>query len=173
MTQGIIFGQINSPIKRVQYGTVLLQNTTTNTATITAVNTASSVVVHLGTQCAAVSGPDIRYYQSYLELTNETTVTATRSNSQGNYLHTVNFMVIEFESSIVKSLQVSSGADGTVGINAVVIAKSIVFLRGDFDSGTSESADDMVVGATLVSTTGVSTYSMDSSTVYFTVVEFY
>lgn len=78
-------------IKSIQYGTIALAAVTSNTATITSVNTAKSVLIHLGAQ---VDSTVANTMGVRLALTNATTITATRSNGTGDA--TVGFCVVEY-----------------------------------------------------------------------------
>ena len=80
-------------VKSVQTGTIVITNTNlTNTATVSSVNTAKSVVLFGGWTTDNASGTLI--FSPYLTLTNATTVTATRSNTANTT--TVSYTVLEF-----------------------------------------------------------------------------
>jgi len=78
-------------VKSIQRGTITVSGATTNTATITAVVVAKSLVSHLGQQCAT---NDAAQANCHLDLTNTTTITATRGTTSG--AATVSFEVVEF-----------------------------------------------------------------------------
>lgn len=78
-------------LKSVQRGTVV----TGTPATITAVNTAKSMLSYLGCVGATSTGGEWGSWQGYLVLTNSTTVTATEGG--GNTTHiTAGYQVAEF-----------------------------------------------------------------------------
>lgn len=80
-------------VKSVQTGTIVITATNlTNTATISSVNTAKSVVLFGGWTTDNNSGTLV--FAPYLTLTNATTVTATRSNTSNTT--TVSYTVLEF-----------------------------------------------------------------------------
>lgn len=79
-------------IKAIYRGTITIANTaTSNTATITAVDTAKAVVTHLGVSSTETS---VANTNAYLALTNTTTVTATRAGSTGSLV--VAYQVVEY-----------------------------------------------------------------------------
>lgn len=77
-------------IKSIQRGVINSANGSA-TATVTAVNTAKSVLTMMGEQLTA---DDVRYAHS-LALTNSTTVTATRSDSSANNAY-VSWQLVEY-----------------------------------------------------------------------------
>lgn len=80
-------------VKSVQTGTIVITATNlTNTATISSVNTAKSVVLFGGWTTDNTGGT--LTFAPYLTLTNATTVTATRSNTSNTT--TVSYTVLEF-----------------------------------------------------------------------------
>ena len=79
-------------VKSVQTGTILMSGVTSNTATISSVNTAKSVVLFGGWTTDNTSGSLL--FAPYLTLTNATTVTATRSTISNTT--TVSYTVLEF-----------------------------------------------------------------------------
>ena len=85
---------VPSLIKSIQRGTITLTDpATSNTATITAVNTGKSEVTFLGAS-GDTSATQNSMQQVDLTLTDSTTVTATRSTGVGNV--TVSYEVIEW-----------------------------------------------------------------------------
>lgn len=82
-------------IRTIQHGTIALNTTTlTNTATVSAVTVAKSVLIPLGTQRNSVASTD-GSADVRLSLTNTTTVTADRSETGG--LTTTGFVLVEFK----------------------------------------------------------------------------
>lgn len=80
-------------LKSVQYGSVSLGASTSATATIASVNTATAAVLSLGITGDPTARAD--YFYSYLTLTNSTTVTATRASGGGTSI-THAFVVVEW-----------------------------------------------------------------------------
>lgn len=77
--------------RSVQYGSVVLNGTTSNTATITSVDTSKSELGFLGFESDT---NDIKT-SPRITLTNATTVTATRNAGAGS-ITSVHFVVTEF-----------------------------------------------------------------------------
>lgn len=85
------YSQFISGIKSIQYGTISVTGAgTTNTATVTAVNTAKSVLSNLGST-ENVASETLR-----LALTNSTTITATRDSAASAGTSTVSFCLTEY-----------------------------------------------------------------------------
>lgn len=83
-----------SSIKSIQKGTIVIANASaSNTATITAVTTGKSFVLHGGAY-SSNSAAAINDNMAALDLTNSTTVTATRLGT--NYNLTISYTVVEF-----------------------------------------------------------------------------
>jgi hypothetical protein len=80
-------------IKSVQRGTITMGTSGSVAATITAVDTAKSVLIHLGSQ-----SPDNDFSRGMtrVQLTNSTTVTALTSGNSGSGA-TVGWQVVEYE----------------------------------------------------------------------------
>jgi len=79
-------------IKSIQRGTITIANSSTsNTATITAVVTAKSIISLLGTSSTETSAANLL---ARVELTNTTTVTATRGGTTGSV--TVRYLAVEY-----------------------------------------------------------------------------
>lgn len=79
-------------IKSIQRGTITLASVSSNTATITAVDIAKSVLIHMGWS----SDTDSAKQAVYLSLTNSTTVTANRGEAGATGTSTVSYEVVEF-----------------------------------------------------------------------------
>jgi len=133
-------------IKSIQYGSITVA-AISNTATITAVNTSYSVIFHLGT--TVLSGfNDLEWDDicNMLTLTNSTTVTASRIDDDEPIY--VTFVVVEFEPSIIKSLQqgtitmTGAASSNTATITSVVASRSLLINCGTTCSGTTDTIDD-------------------------------
>lgn len=85
----------SSPVKSIQSGSITIgASSTSNTATISSVDTAKSRIAFKGYEGGAAT--DIRIGVANLELTNATTVTATRAAQDGTRTLTVYFDVVEY-----------------------------------------------------------------------------
>lgn len=85
-----------SVVKSIQYGSVSIAGSASSgTATVTSVNTAKAVLLHLGVKGPAGGSPSIQDAQAALTLTDATTVTAQRQTSFTSGL-VVNFCLVEF-----------------------------------------------------------------------------
>ncbi len=85
-------GTFGVGIKNIQRGTISVTNgNTTNTDTITSVDTAKSLLTHLGDFSDTSA---LQSSRGYIELTNATTITATRSGSTDTW--TVSYEVVEY-----------------------------------------------------------------------------
>lgn len=78
-------------IKSIQRGTIAISSGTSNTATVTSVDTSKSILMHLG-QYSTQTGID--NVLTALALTNATTITATRGASTGTT--TVGYQLVEY-----------------------------------------------------------------------------
>ena len=123
-------------VASVQYGSISLPaGTTSATATITSVDTTRSVVMSLGVKTNApdTNGTAWAEGESKVTLTNATTVTA--SGGGNTYTSTHYFVVIQFNSGSIKSLQdvIISGSDTTTSdtatITSVNASKALVIPR--------------------------------------------
>lgn len=78
-------------LKSIQRGTIALTGVSSNTATITSVDTSKSVLIFLGMLTAELSSP--QRITTRLTLTDATTVTASRAVGTGN--NTISYQVVE------------------------------------------------------------------------------
>jgi hypothetical protein len=83
----------NVGVKSIQAGTIAVSGVTSNTATISTVNTAKAFVIFNGFSTSTTGG-DMGRAMVRVSLTNATTVTAEKSNSIGD--STVSYTVVEF-----------------------------------------------------------------------------
>lgn len=88
----------------VQQGTILLDNATSNTATISSVTTTRAAVFCQGVSGIGTSTTEGNYL-SNVELTDGTTVTAARNGSLSTADTTVGYVVVEFAASYIQSVQ--------------------------------------------------------------------
>lgn len=184
---GITFGR-NPIVKSVQYGSItLFDGESTDTATINAITTSNSVVMHLG---QTSNGTDMDDYFVNLVITDSTTITANMSSgiSAGDTL-VVTFCIIEFYGGVLKSNQSGNifleGTDSivtnTATINAVDTNKAILFSRGSLVGGANiDQSSQAFTNITLTNTTTITATrsasggaSTDDTDVYFQIIEFY
>lgn len=128
---------VPSAVKSVQRGTITITSdtsgagTTSNTATITSVNTTYSAVDCLG--WSNNNGTDQAGIVIGAVLTNATTVTATMFNDANGSISILSFEVMEFVPNFIKSIQATSvtiaGGSGsnTATISSVNTAKTRLF----------------------------------------------
>lgn len=118
-------------IKSIQRGSIVMTGAGSNTATITSVSTANSLLVYLGCSGSDASTSITTTGYGALTFTNATTITANRQNGTGNL--TVSYEVIEFYPGVIKSMQRGStvyvGAT-TATITSVNTAKTMVTSLG-------------------------------------------
>ena len=168
MARGQVYGIIPSGggafIKSIQYGTVTITPTSvlTGTATISAVDTDNSYVIHNGEENSSQDGEWGDMF-CYLVLTNGTTITATR-NQGDNYSFTCDFCVVEYEDDVVKSKQSgvllipANSASATVTVSAVTKAKAMLVKTGQTTSSAAtdtDEADENLAKITLTNNTTV------------------
>lgn len=179
---GVMAMGSQSLILSIQSGTINLSTAqTSNTATINGVAPDHAMVLHGGVSAggAFTSRMDngVR-----LALTNGTTVTATRNNTDGGGGNTavdVTYTVIELKPGIIKSIQrstitVNGVASNTATISAVDTAKSFVNNLGtstDTGQNTSGLADFLLTNATTVTMTRAGSTGIAIGS--FEVIEFY
>ena len=176
---------VPSLIRRVQTGAVTVNAASASgTATITAVNVTSAFLVALGvttTYAGSGTGDDrVSESQPRLELTNSTTVTATRDAGTNGTL-TMGFVVLEFVPGVIRSLQrgtisLVNVASNTATITAVNVNKSIVV--PGYWSLTVQSSDNVVFHRVeLTNSTTVTAYrdtaGVITATVPYQVIEFF
>ena len=147
-------------LESIQKVTVTIAaSSATGTATITSVPTGTSFLVWVGLNSDAAdadSGPNL----AYLELTNSTTITATRGNSAANAL-TVDCYVIESSVHLIDSIQtgvttiaLSNTSAGTT-VTSVDLTRSVACYLGNTSSRASStffSSDKGVVSLTAATT---------------------
>lgn len=172
----------SSFIKSVQRGTMTGAYPTDATATISAVDTANSIVVWLGVQQTNVN-TNFAVAIGSLELTNSTTVTGKQSPSGGVNM-TFSYEVIEFYPGILKSKQtgtvsVGGSASATATVTSVNTAKSQLAFQG-YRIGTSAGPTTDAYATTLVLTNGTTITAARNTadgantiTAYFQLVEFF
>lgn len=170
---GYVVDPSSSLVTGIQAGTITLTAATSNTATITSVNTALSAVFFLGSRTTS-SGQAAT--SCGVTLTNATTVTATCNSSTTS---TVSFVVVTFASSAIQSIQkianatTAAGDPDNVTITSVNQNNVLLAYGGQITAVTTAYTQ---AGAQITSATNVAfTKSVSSTTArteYNTVVEF-
>jgi hypothetical protein len=130
-----------SLVSAVQYGTITISSgNTSNTATISSVTTSQAVVLFLG---ITTDGTTIPEGYSSVTLTNGTTVTANRNSNTNS--STIGYVVCEFSTKIVNSVQhmshtsTATGTSFTDTISSVTTANSVVLYQGISTAATTPS----------------------------------
>lgn len=147
-----------SVIKSIQKGSITIgAAASSNTATISAVTTANTVLIYDGAQCGQTNQTSGLDAAVRISLTNSTTVTATRGGTSSSV--TVNFTVVEFASG-VNSVQagtiaiVGAATSNTATISAVG-ANAFVMWLGSSTATANVDTGDLQGSVTLTNTTTV------------------
>jgi hypothetical protein len=165
-------------IRNIQSGTIALAGVTSNTATITTVNTGTTLLFNTGNSISAGGSGD---GFCRLVLTNSTTITATRTAATGTA--TVAYFVIEFVPGAFKSLQnttitiADTATSNTATITAVDTTKTFInSLGSDVGDNASGSSTNWLARLVLTNSTTVTATRSGTSgqnILSFQVVEMY
>lgn len=155
---------------------------TTNTATISRVNTALSFLTFGGFTSQAAGTDLSREAFAYAQLTDATTVTATRNTADANDTVTVKGCVVQCSPQLVASIQTGTismttlETSQTATINAVDTGRSVVIYNGCISNAGNDNIDATVQRLTLTNPTTVTgarhIAAAATAAVAFTVVEF-
>jgi hypothetical protein len=163
-----------------QYGSITITGgTTSNTATISSVDTSRSAVLYLGFTHSASSTEGTAY--PALELTNATTVTGTINTAvAGNT--TVNYVVFEFATGVIQSVQKMSVTNNsattsfTDTISSVSTSNTLLLYNGVNYVNAAISFASMMHHLQLTNSTTVTftrgASAIVSKTIKYTVLEF-
>jgi hypothetical protein len=164
-------------VKRIQQGTIAIAGaTTTNTATISAVSLANTILLWAGTSTTdntTITVDDGTF--AHLTLTNATTVTATRGDAA--FTTTIGYIVLEFFPGVIKSVQYGTmaGNGATATITTVNTLKSYVSCLGEY--GPTADAAGLAAGFGTLTLTNATTVTSGggtaSSVIRFIVVEWF
>lgn len=165
-------------VSKVTYYSIAIgSGATSNTQTITSVDTSKTWVQFLGSKLSTGEGSNDKSH-ARVELSNATTVTATRNTSSTSTL-TVYFAVVEATSSLVSSIQqgtitISAATSNTATITSVTTSRSVVLWLGHSTTSTSGNAHPSIAGVTLTNSTTVTANCGASltMTVGYVVIEF-
>ncbi len=164
-----------------QTGNIALgSGVTSNTATVSSVSTSNAFLVWAGCDTTSTGNTMTRVLTS-IELTNATTITATRNNGTSS-TNNISYALLELTPGIIKSIQKIAATQATSGttldatISAVTTANTVVFWNGmttALGTGDSESSAyyQQLQSTTNVRFTRTGT-STTTRTLYATVVEF-
>ena len=179
---GMVFGR-NPLIKSIQYGDVRISGIENgNTATINAVVLENSILLQNGQTCSGSGSYAMRSDFVMYELTDETTVTATREHSGSDTNVIAQFCIVEFHTGVLKSNQsgtidLTSATTNTATITAVDTNKTMILWLGTTNSDIYEEARKAHANLVLTnSTTITATRIIADSSAHFTsyqAVEFY
>jgi hypothetical protein len=163
----------------VQAGTIsVASSSATGTATLSNAVGSLAVVFYLGFSGPTASTTSANFFPT-LVLTNSTTVTATR-NTATTFILTVGYAVVDFNSSVVNSVQARSKTLSTTTtsdtdtITSVVTANTVLIYNGINTSATAFSTFEywlQLTSATQVTLSRGGTAS-GSRTITYTVLEF-
>lgn len=167
-------------IKRVQQVSISLSTAqTSNTATITSVNTAYAVCFYNGhTVSGTATNPSEQAVR--VDLTNATTVTATRNSASASNSSEVRATVIEFSANLVQSVQqgtivISAVTSNTATITSVDTTRSVVIFQGFLGNTTGTTLGRASCSLVLTNATTVTATkgnATNSATVGYTVIQF-
>lgn len=143
----------SSLIRNVQRGTVTYFATST-TATITAVDTANTVVTILGVKSGTAGEFGDKYF-TRVALTNSTTLTFV-TNTASAFNRVVSYEVIEYHPGVIKSRQAGTfnPGNGNSTITEVNMAKTQLFHLGLIDN-VGGASNDVATYIALTSATNV------------------
>lgn len=171
----VIIDPTSTLVESAQYGTITITSGTTNTATITSVDTARSAVFYLGNTTNSTTNTFSR--STGVTLTNATTVTA---NCESSSTTTTSFVVVQFASGIISSVQkvsdayTTSNTTDTKTITSVTTSRTMIAYGGQ--TCTSNRLDIGAYTLELTSSTNINlirgSTNASSRTAYYTVVEF-
>lgn len=148
---------------------------TSNTYSLpTGVNTSNSVIF-FGGFTTDNTGTAFREFMPRVEITNGTTVTAYRNTSSASFGVTVRGTVVEFDSSLIGSVQrgtvgiASSSISGTATISSVDTSRTVVFYLGHTNSSTTSSGQTVMCRIDLTDATTITANRGSSSSAALTV----
>lgn len=174
-TLGLMGGK-SGAIKSIQQVSITIgTGSSSNTATISSVNTSNSTIVFAGFTTTYTGGPSAAF-PAHAVFTNSTTVTATRASADATYTVTANYNIIEWNASVIQSKQdfsisLSAATSGTATISSVTTANAGIIFSG-FMGGTGGEDRNPILTLTNATTVTVNTSSSTTSTIKGHVIEF-
>ncbi len=168
----------NSIVESIQYGSMTIDLSGTNTSTITSVDTSRAIVSFLGVTCDTSTANPV-FTNAHVVLTNATTVTGT-SYADAARTRTVAFAVIQFVPGVLRSRQAfailipASTTSVAATITAVTVGKALVIFGGQYvNAGDDQiTAYLTLTNATTVTATNSNTVS-GADEIRGTVMEFF
>lgn len=174
------FTAVTSLIKSIQTGEIVIAaGSTSNTASVTPVQTGNSCVFFGGIYCGNTAVNATQDFGS-LTLTNSSTVTAQTNSSDASFTRTLRYTLVEWMPGCINKIQ-SGTTFGSSTTNDTTIAKVITSNSFVIHQGNTESANNLQWGKQpgrlqLLNSTTVRLLINDTSatqtTVAWTVVEF-
>lgn len=148
-------------IKSIQRGTITITGATSNTALITAVNTANSILRLLGITSSTALNDNQAYAR--LVLTDSTTITAFVNTSPGASSVVASFEIVEYWPGAIKSIQrntiaLAGANSATAAITPVDITKTELHTLG-FTSSNASANSTVLTRFTLTDATTVTATS--------------
>lgn len=143
---------VTSIISSIQQVSITIGTTaTSNTATITSVDTTRAVLIYGGMRGTETSaGPAYNQTLTRATLTNATTVTATRNTTSATFTTTINVTVVEFTDAAIDSVEYGSitisaaSSSNTATISSVTTARSaVLYLGHTTTAGTGITTSNM------------------------------
>jgi len=158
----------SSVINNIQYGSVTISAATSATTTITSVNTSNAILFPLGYTSTHNATTGYEQGSPRLELTNATTVTAYLNTTNTGETVVANFVVVEFASGNVNSIQagsftLASGSTSTTQTITSVGSCSIAINLGWTINGSGMSSVQQAMGLELTNSTTLTGYKDQTS----------
>lgn len=165
-------------VASVQFGTVSIAASTSGTATISSVDTSRSAVFWLGHSSTSATS-NTRAYNTGVSLTSATQVTAYADLSA---TYTVSFVVVQFASAAIQSVQqvsdayTTSNVTDTKTITSVTQSNAMIAFGGATNNASNyrdgRYSLELTSGTNVNLTRGTGTTSALTRAAYYTIVEF-
>ena len=162
----------------IPFTITIAASATSNTATISSVDTSLSTVIFGGHTGSSTDAYDADHDFPAVVLTDSTTVTAIRQVADANTI-TVKGTVVVWNTDAIESIQTGivtfTGASGTQAISSVTTANSALIYNGFRTTYTAAVPYNIFVNMAITSTTQVTGYRGTGSGTaygYFTIIEF-
>lgn len=180
--QKIKLRQPRQLIKQIIRGSITIAATSSsNTATIPAVDTRYAAIFYNGFTTANTAAMDARLQYPRLSFSDKTTVSAVTNTADATYARTVYFTVVEFYPWAIRSIQTGtillngvSSANAT--INAVNTSNSVVLFQGQTHSTNSDTFNYIQGNLELANSTTVTARkdsgAVNALTIGYCVIEF-
>lgn len=144
-------------VKSIQAGSITISSGSTNTTTVNAVDLNKAILFWNGGTGASIP---------IVELTNATTITATRRSYSGTSL--VNYVLVELEG--IKEIRMGtfeySDSPSTLTINAVDLDKTILIANGKAGGGKDDDDESNSYRIELTDATTITGYKVQSTATF-------